>query len=157
DIVMQLHYTTNGTETSDRTRIGIVFAKEPPKERVKGVLIYNTDFTIPAGADNAMVMAAAEVRSDVKLVSFLPHMHLRGRSFSYRATYPDGTQEVLLDVPKYDFNWQLTYYLAEPKLLPKGTLLECIGRYDNSTGNPWNPDPASDVHYGDQTWEEMLN
>jgi mono/diheme cytochrome c family protein len=157
DILMQLHYTTIGTEASDRTRIGFVFAKKPPVERVRGVLIYNTDFTIPAGSPNAMVMAAAEVKSDLKLVSLLPHMHLRGKSFSYRATYPDGTQEVLLDVPKYDFNWQINYYLAEPKLLPKGTVLECIGHYDNSTGNPWNPDPTTDVHYGDQTWEEMLN
>ena len=121
DILMQLHYTTIGTEASDQTRIGFVFAKKPPVERVRGVLIYNTDFTIPAGSANAMVMAAAEVKSDLKLVSLLPHMHLRGKSFSYRATYPDGTQEVLLDVPKYDFNWQINYYLAEPKLLPKGT------------------------------------
>jgi mono/diheme cytochrome c family protein len=157
DILMQLHYTTIGTPASDKTQIGFVFAKDPPRERVRGVLIYNTDFTIPAGADNAMVMAAAEVKSDLKLVSLLPHMHLRGKSFSYRATYPDGTQEVLLDVPRYDFNWQINYYLDQTKLLPKGTVLECVGHYDNSAGNPFNPDPSTDVHYGDQTWEEMLN
>jgi mono/diheme cytochrome c family protein len=157
DILMQLHYTSIGKGASDKTRIGIVFAKEPPRERVRSGLVYNTDFTIPAGAPDAVVTAAAQVTSDIKLVSLLPHMHLRGKSFSYRATYPDGTSEILLDVPKYDFNWQVTYYLDEPKLLPKGTILECVGHYDNSPGNPWNPDPASDVHYGDQTWEEMLN
>jgi hypothetical protein len=157
DILMQLHYTTIGTPATDRTRIGFVFAKEPPVERVRSVLVYNTDFTIPAGSPDALVTAAAEVRSDVKLVSLLPHMHLRGKAFSYRATYPDGRTEILLDVPRYDFNWQLTYYLEEPKLLPRGTILECIGHYDNSPGNPFNPDPGVDVHYGDQTWEEMLN
>jgi mono/diheme cytochrome c family protein len=157
DILMQLHYTSIGTPATDKTRIGFVFAKQPPTQRVRGVLIYNTDFTIPAGSPNAMVMAAAEVRSDLELVSLLPHMHLRGKSFSYRATYPDGTQEILLDVPRYDFNWQITYYLKEPKLLPRGTVLECVGHYDNSQDNPFNPDPTADVHYGDQTWEEMLN
>jgi mono/diheme cytochrome c family protein len=157
DILMQLHYTTIGTPATDRTRIGFVFAKEPPVERVRSVLVFNTDFTIPAGSPNAEVTAAAEVRSDLKLVSLLPHMHLRGKDFTYRALYPDGRSETLLTVPDYDFNWQVTYYLEEPKLLPKGTILECIGHYDNSSANPWNPDPESVVHYGDQTWEEMLN
>jgi hypothetical protein len=85
-----------------------------------------------------------------------PHMHVRGKSFEYRATYPTGETETLLTVPKYDFNWQLTYYLAQPKVLPKGTVIECIAHYDNSVNNPFNPDPKSDVYWGDQTWEEML-
>ena len=142
DILMQLHYTTIGTPATDRTRIGFVFAKEPPVERVRSVLVFNTDFTIPAGSPNAVVTAAAEVRSDLELVSLLPHMHLRGKSFAYRATYPDGRTEVLLSVPEYDFNWQMTYYLEEPKLLPKGTILECVGHYDNSRAIRSTPIPS---------------
>src|SRR5260370_34729905 len=83
-------------------------------------------------------------------------MHVRGKAFEYRAIYPPGESETLLTVPKYDFNWQLTYYLKEPKVLPKGTVLECVAHYDNSPNNPFNPDPKSDVYWGDQTWEEML-
>ena len=85
-----------------------------------------------------------------------PHMHVRGRGFEYRATYPNGQTETLLSVPRYDFNWQLTYYLQQPKVLPKGTVLECVARYDNSPNNPFNPDAGKDVYWGDQTWEEML-
>jgi hypothetical protein len=83
-------------------------------------------------------------------------MHVRGKGFEYKATYPTGETETLLTVPKYDFNWQLTYYLKEPKLLPKGTVLECVARFDNSPNNPFNPDPKSDVYWGEQTWDEML-
>ena len=86
-----------------------------------------------------------------------PHMHLRGKSFEYRAIYPNGESEILLTVPRYDFNWQLSYYLSEPKVLPKGTVLECIAHYDNSINNPHNPDSKADVFYGEQTWEEMLD
>ena len=157
DITLQVHYTSIGTPATDRTRIGFVFAKKPPVERVRSALVYNTDFTIPAGQPRASVTAAAQLKADVKIVSLLPHMHLRGQEFTYRAIYPDGNVETLLHVPKYDFNWQINYYLAEPKLLPRGTIIECIGYYDNSVNNPFNPDPKSDVHYGDQTWEEMLN
>jgi hypothetical protein len=91
------------------------------------------------------------------MVSILPHMHLRGKDFQVRAIYPAGESEILLRVPNYDFNWQINYYLAKPKLLPKGTIIEVTGHYDNSVNNPFNPDPTVDVHYGEQTWEEMLN
>jgi hypothetical protein len=83
-------------------------------------------------------------------------MHLRGKSFRYEAHYPDGTSEILLDVPRYDFNWQITYELAQPKLLPKGTKLKCTAHFDNSENNPANPDPTDTVKFGPQTWHEMM-
>ncbi len=85
-----------------------------------------------------------------------PHMHVRGKGFEYRATYPNGESEILLNLPAYNFNWQLTYYLQQPKVLPKGTVLECIARFDNSPNNPYNPDPTKEIWWGDQTWDEML-
>jgi hypothetical protein len=156
DLVLQLHYTTNGTAATDKTRIGIVFAKEPPKERVFNTFVANPFLKIPAGDPNFPVHAELTLARDVKVQSMIAHMHVRGRSFQFKATYPDGRTETLLDVPKYDFNWQLSYRLAEARRLPKGTKLECIASYDNSPNNPSNPDPQKDVYWGDQSWEEML-
>jgi hypothetical protein len=113
-------------------------------------------FLIPAGDPNAEVKAVAELRQDTIITSLTPHMHVRGKDMTYTAVYPDGTSEVLLRVPKYDFNWQITYDLAKPKLLPKGTRVEVVAHYDNSPGNKYNPDPTKDVKWGDQTWEEMM-
>jgi hypothetical protein len=157
DIMLQMHFTPDGMPEQDRSRIGFVFAKQPPLERIRGTLVYNVHFNIPAGAGNHPVQARAMLQENVKLVSLLPHMHLRGKDFMFRAVYPSGESEVLLNVPHYDFRWQINYYLKTPKLLPKGTLLECIGHFDNSRNNPSNPDPKVDVRYGEQTWEEMLN
>jgi len=156
DIIFQMHYTTNGKTGTDRSRVGFIFAKEPPTERVVNAYVSNQNLHIPAQAANHQVNARITLYKDTQLLSMFPHMHVRGKSFEYRATYPTGETETLLTVPKYDFNWQLTYYLKEPKLLPKGTVLECIAHYDNSPNNPYNPDPKSDVWWGDQTWEEML-
>jgi hypothetical protein len=111
---------------------------------------------IPPRAANYQIEAFHTFRRDTLLLSLFPHMHLRGKSFRYEATYPDGTKEVLLDVPRYDFNWQQTYELAEPKLLPKGTRVRCIAHYDNSPENIANPNPDRIVHWGEQTWDEML-
>jgi hypothetical protein len=83
-------------------------------------------------------------------------MHVRGKDMTYTAVYPDGTSEVLLRVPKYDFNFQITYDLVKPKTLPKGTKVEVVAHFDNSPGNKYNPDPTKDVKWGDQTWEEMM-
>jgi hypothetical protein len=96
------------------------------------------------------------LHADSELLSLLPHMHLRGKSMVYRAFYPDGTVETILDVPRYDFNWQLRYELAEPKRLPMGTRLEVVGTFDNSANNPANPDPSQEVRWGEQSWEEMM-
>ncbi len=157
DILFQIHYTTSGKPEQDRTRIGFIFAKEPPKEQVRGGLVFNQRFTIPAKASSHLVEARAQVMRDVKLHSMQPHMHVRGKDFEFRAIYPSGEKEVLLSVPRYDFHWQLNYFLAEPKVLPKGTVIEVSGHFDNSANNPDNPDPGAEVNYGPQTWDEMLN
>ena len=156
DIVFQMHYTANGKASTDRSRIGFIFAKEPPKERVVNTFVSNTNLHIPPQEADHPVTARVTLHEETRLLSMFPHMHVRGKSFAYRATYPTGESETLLTVPKYDFNWQLTYYLKQPKVLPKGTVLECVAHYDNSPNNAFNPDPKSDVYWGDQTWEEML-
>ena len=156
DLIFQMHYTTNGKASLDRSRIGFQFAKEPPAERVVNTLVTNRNLDIPAGDPNHEVLASVTLQNDSTMLAMFPHMHVRGKAFEYRATYPNGTKETLLNVPRYDFNWQLTYYLREPKVLPKGTVLECVARYDNSANNPFNPDPAKEIWWGDQTWDEML-
>ncbi len=156
DIVLQLHYTADGTATSDRTKIGLVFSKQKPKKRVLTMAALNTDFKIPPGAPAHAVKSDWILSDTVELVSLMPHMHLRGKDFRYEAIYPSGETEVLLDVPKYDFDWQFFYYLEDVKVLPKGTRLECIAHFDNSPNNPANPDPSKEVRWGDQSWEEMM-
>jgi hypothetical protein len=156
DIVMQIHYTANGKEAKDRTTIGIIYAKEPPTKIAAGGMAINPRFVIKAGDGNSEVRAVSEIAKDTLVTSFTPHMHMRGKDMTYIAHFPDGTDETLLSVPRYDFNWQLSYELAKPRLLPKGTKLEVIAHFDNSTANKFNPDPTKDVRWGDQTWEEMM-
>ncbi|MGH9661737.1 MAG: thiol-disulfide isomerase, partial [Bryobacteraceae bacterium] len=156
DFVFQLHYTPNGKPASDRTRLGLVFAASPPRERVFRGAVSNDGFVIPPRAPSHAVRAAVTLSADGKLVSLRPHMHLRGKAMEIEAFYPTGEKELLLRVPRYDFNWQFDYVLERPKLLPKGTRLEVAGTFDNSANNPANPDPAAEVRWGDQTWEEMM-
>jgi hypothetical protein len=156
DLVLQMHYTATGTPATDISKIGLVFWKTPPAQRVLTLNSANVTFAIPPGDPNYRTDAKLTLQRDSTLVDLLPHMHFRGKSFEYRAIYPDGRRETLLSVPHYDFNWQLTYHLAEPKLLPKGTVIECTAYFDNSANNRYNPDPAKEVHYGEQTWEEMM-
>jgi hypothetical protein len=156
DIILEVHYTTNGAEAIDRTQVGFVFAKEPPKKIHVTGLAVQPKFLIPAGDPNAEVRAVTELKQDVVMTSLTPHMHMRGKDMTYTAIYADGTSEVLLSVPRYDFNWQITYELAEPKHLPKGTKVQVVAHFDNSPGNKYNPDPTKDVKWGDQTWEEMM-
>jgi hypothetical protein len=156
DIVMQIHYTATGKPAKDRTKVGIVFARQETVERSFQIGLANASFVIPPGEANYRVDADVTVDSDVRVVGFTPHMHLRGKSFEYRASLPDGTREVLLRVPKYDFNWQLTYDLAEERVFPKGTKFEATAIFDNSPGNKFNPDPKASVRFGDQTWDEMM-
>jgi len=156
DIILQMHYTTNGTAAIDRTQVGFVFAKEPPKQIHVTGLAVQLQFLIPAGNPNAEVKGFAPITQDTVITSLTPHMHVRGKDMTYTAIYPDGTSEVLLTVPKYDFNWQITYELATPKLLPKGSRVEVVAHYNNSPSNKYNPDPTKDVKWGDQTWEEMM-
>lgn len=156
DVVFQMHYTANGKATTDQTKIGLIFAPNPPAERVITAAASNSRFVIPPGADNHRVDSQIAIRANVRLIGLMPHMHLRGKAFEYRAVYPTGETETLLKVPRYDFNWQLFYYLAEPKLLPEGTRIECTAYFDNSANNPANPDPSKEVRWGDQSWEEMM-
>jgi hypothetical protein len=156
DIVLQLHYTPNGKATTDRSRVGLIFAKEPVERRVMSMLAMNAFLKIPAGDANYEARARATVPLDVNLVALTPHMHLRGKDFLYTAVYPTGEKQVLLNVPHYDFNWQLSYVENQELLLPKGTRIECVAHYDNSPNNPANPDATKEVRWGDQTFEEMM-
>jgi hypothetical protein len=156
DLVLQMHYTADGTAGTDISKIGLVFSKTPPRERMLTVNTANVTFSIPPGEPDTQVNAKLTLEQDATLVDLFPHMHFRGKSFEYRAIYPNGQKEVLLSVPHYDFNWQLTYDLAQEKKLPKGTVIECEAHFDNSLNNPFNPDPTKEVHYGEQTWEEMM-
>jgi len=156
DIILQMHYTANGKAGHDRSRVGFIFANEPPKERVFMLAADNEKFAIPPGDSNYEVRSKFQLQDDAKLQAFLPHMHFRGKDFEYRVTYPDGRTETLLRVPHYDFNWQLEYYLAAPKFLPKGSVIDCTAHFDNSANNKFNPDASKEVHFGEQTWEEMM-
>jgi hypothetical protein len=156
DIVLQLHYTANGTAGSDKTKVGLIVSKTPPKYRNLTMLAPTRNFVIPANADNYEVKSQVQLQEAVTLVDMMPHMHFRGKDFLYKVIYPDGQMQTLLSVPRYDFNWQLGYYLEKPLVLPKGTRIECTAHFDNSPNNPYNPDPTKDVRWGDQTWEEMM-
>ncbi|HEY3835966.1 MAG TPA: thiol-disulfide isomerase [Bryobacteraceae bacterium] len=157
DIIFQMHYTANGKEGDDRTRIGLKFTSETPKERVYTLAAVNNKFAIPAGDSNYQVDSSFTLGHDVKIVSFLPHMHLRGKDFDYRVKYPDGRTEEILNVPHYSFSWQLSYNPVKDLELPAGAAIECTAHYDNSANNPDNPDPTQVVRHGDQSWEEMMN
>jgi hypothetical protein len=154
-LTFQMHYTATGTVTTDNTKIAFVFAKTPPKQEALTVSLINQNFTLPAGAPNTRVDAQMTFNQDATIWSILPHTHVRGREWRVDVTYPDGRNEVVLAVPKYDFNWQTDYVFTQPLKLPKGTQLRTSAWYDNSTSNKSNPDPKIDVHWGEQTWEEM--
>ena len=153
----QMHYTPNGVATEDRSSVGMVFG-EPDKIKyvAKGGVCGTVTFKIPAGEPDHVIKAKQKLRRDILLTGMMPHTHVRGTSFRYEVDYPDGTHEVLLDVPHFDFNWQLWYNFVEPKLIPKGSVIRTTAHYDNSENNVYNPDPTIDVTYGDQTWEEMM-
>jgi hypothetical protein len=155
DLVFQMHYVTRGHPRSDRTSVGLVFAPQPPPRRVLTLQLTNSDFVIPPGVDNFRVEVHGKLPNDATLLSFFPHMHLRGKRFEYNIIQQDGTIEPLLRV-NYDFHWQLSYRLAEPLFLKAGTELQAVAWYDNSSKNPHNPDPTSAVRWGDQTYDEMM-
>lgn len=157
-LVFELHYTPIGRARLDRSRIGFVFAKEPVTRRAITHGIAQGKFEIPAGAADQVVRSEHKFGQDVLLTAFMPHMHIRGKSFRYTATYPDGSEETLLYVPHYDFNWQSYYRLEEPKRMPKGTVIKCEAHYNNSESNPalTLEQTRTAVRWGDQTWEEMM-
>lgn len=155
-LIFQMHYATNGKPAADRTKIGLIFAKGPVTEKIIAMQSMPPGLAIPPGAANFRVNGVAMVPQDAKLVALRPHAHLRAKSFQMRAVYPNGESEILLDIPKFDFNWQPYYYLETPKSLPRGTRIESTAYYDNSANNPFNPDPTATVFWGPQTWDEMM-
>jgi hypothetical protein len=186
-LLFNLHYQSNGHETTDKTRVGIWLQKDPVTHATTGpgvglgsetFLVNGTElagrFTaqvtqdilppgtktvpnIPAGADNYRLTAVLPIREEMVLYSIQPHMHLRGRSMKYTAVYPDGREEELLNVPHYDFNWQIVYEFAKPVTLPAGTTVRVEAAWDNSTKNKYNPRPDQDVFWGEQSWDEMFS
>ena len=156
-IIFQMHYTPNGTPAEDLTRVGLKFAEPMTVQReLRTESVFSVDFRIPPRAPAHEVRARQRFKEDTLLFGLLPHMHLRGKSFKYVLREPDGREEVLLSIPHYDFNWQNGYRLAEPRFIPKGSLIEGTATYDNSEENPANPDPSRDVGFGEQTWDEMM-
>ncbi|HEY6345898.1 MAG TPA: thiol-disulfide isomerase [Bryobacteraceae bacterium] len=156
DLVFEMHYTANGTEQEDMTRVGFVLAKEPPKERLVTLPLARMDFTIPPGDANYGATTMGRFDEPVKLIYSQPHMHLRGKDMDIELHYPTGESEMLVSVPHFDFNWQMIYYEQKPREIPKGTRIELIAHWDNSANNKNNPDPTVKVTWGDQSWDEML-
>jgi peroxiredoxin len=156
-LVFEVHYTPNGTAQSDLSKVGFVFV-DPKKvgKEVKSEAVLNMRFQIPAGDANFRVVASYKFDQDTILYSLMPHMHLRGKSFRFEAVHPNRPTEILLDVPCYSFEWQNFYILAKPRLMPEGSELRCVARFDNSEGNPSNPNAKIPVTFGLQTWDEMM-
>ena len=155
-LIFQMHYTPVATKEKDRSSVGLIFSKKPPQHEAKTRSIAQQLLLIPANAENHKVTSRTVLPKESLLLSLLPHMHLRGKSFEYVATYPDGKKEVLLRVPEYDFNWQTVYRLEKPLRLPAGTRIDCTAIFDNSSKNRNNPNPGRIVLWGEQTWEEMM-
>jgi hypothetical protein len=156
DLVLQMHYTANGDTLADRTRIGVVFAKEPPQQEVLTLQMGNDKFVIPPNDPGYRVSVSGTLPNEALLLGFFPHMHLRGKSFEYSIARDNGNIETLLKINNYDFDWQLNYRLAKPRLIPAGTRLLWTAYFDNSPNNPRNPDPEAEVRFGEQSWEEMM-
>jgi hypothetical protein len=155
-LVFQVHYTTNGVAGTDRTSVGLIFSRVPVEKRVITAGAFARNLVIPPGHPHYQSTASFLFKEDSHLDSLHPHMHVRGKDFLYRLVYPDGTSKILLSVPRFDFNWQLTYFFKEPVAAPQGSRLEVVAHHDNSAKNKFNPDPTQEVRWGDQTWEEMM-
>jgi peroxiredoxin len=157
-VFFEVHYTPNGSPQQDVTKIGLLFADvDDVNQEVVTTEIGNVQFEIPPGDANHVVTATSQpTKQDLTLISLSPHMHLRGKAFRYELVSPDGTREVLLDVPAYDFSWQTRYVLAEPRTIPAGSMIFCRAAFDNSERNLANPDPTATVRWGDQSWDEMM-
>jgi hypothetical protein len=159
-VMFQMHYSAfrGGLQKPelDRTKLGLIFAKEPPDKMIITAGVVNASFKIPAGADNHEVTACMTVPRDIEVFTYMPHMHLRGKDMKYEVIYPDGRKETLLWVPKFSFNWQTMYYLKKPLTIPKGTKVIVTAHFDNSEKNKYNPDAKKDVRWGDPTYDEMM-
>jgi mono/diheme cytochrome c family protein len=155
-VSFQIHYTPNGKATTDQIRIGLVFSKTPPRYEMRTVALANARLQIPPGAANHVETKEHHLSNDLQVTALMAHMHVRGKAFKYEITYADGKTETLLDIPRYDFNWQLRYDYATPKLFPRGSTVKVTAVFDNSSGNPANPDPTKLVKWGPQTSDEMM-
>jgi hypothetical protein len=153
---VELHYTTDGKAETDNSEVGLYFLKDTPKMSFETRVAASLDFDIPPGEPNSRWHAITSFPKDTLIYDLTPHMHLRGSWFKFEALYPNGTREVLLSVPRYDFNWQTEYRLTDPKRMPAGTWLLCTGGYDNSKANPNNPDFSKRIHHGEQSFDEMF-
>jgi hypothetical protein len=156
DLVMQMHYTASGKPGKDQTRIGMVFAKEPPTQRIITIGALNNQFLIPAGDANYKAEGMFMAANQMTIISLFPHLHLRGKAFQYDVITPDGKSETLLKVNDWSLFWQLSYVLDKPLVLEPGTKIKATAWWDNSANNKDNPDPTKDVKWGEQSWEEML-
>ena len=155
-VSFQIHYTPSGVATQEQLKMGLIFAKSEPKYEVITIPLADPDLNIPPHAANHVETITRPVPTDISVMAYMAHMHVRGKSFNFELTTPDGKTETLLDIPRYDFNWQLRYDYLEPKVLPKGSRVKVTAVFDNSENNPANPDPTKTVHWGQQTYEEML-
>ena len=156
-LVFQVHYTASGKATRDRSSVGIIFAKEPPKRELRTLPVMQYNLHIPPGADNYEAESTMRFNWDnAYILAFMPHMHLRGKDIRAEVIYPDNRKETVFSIPHYNFNWQSSYRLQEPISMPKGSKIHFVAHFDNSAKNPNNPDPTKTVRWGDQTWEEMM-
>jgi hypothetical protein len=157
NLIFQMHYAkTTGKVETDRTSIAFRFATGPVEKMVETMLVVNDLFSIPAGAENHEANACATTRRDIQLVNYMPHMHVRGKAMKYEVVLPDGKRETLLNVDRYNFNWQTLYKLKQPVAIPKGSRFIVTGWFDNSAKNKLNPDPTKVVRFGEPTYDEML-
>ena len=157
DLVLELHFTPNGAApVEEKIQVGFVLARLEPTRRFATVSNWSADVSIPAGDANREGHASMRFNEAVDLVFLQPHMHLRGKDMTIRLVYPDGTSQIVLDIPHYQFDWQIVYYEDRPLRVPKGTRMEITAHWDNSANNPYNPDPRADVHLGPQNTDEML-
>lgn len=156
-LLFQIHYTPNGTATKDQMTIGIAFADEAPRHVVRTAAVVNRRISIPPGARRHPESGQVRIPANAKILAFMPHMHVRGAAYRYELEPADGSgRRTVLDIPDYDFNWQLRYELREPLDAPKGATLHGTAWYDNSPDNPANPDPGRTVRWGQQTYDEMM-
>ncbi len=156
DLMFQVHYTPTGKIRTDRSKVGFIFSKTKPTREAFTLGIANADLILPAGAGDVEIRSSKELPVDVRVLSFMPHMHLRGKDFAYTFTKPGGSPEKVLSVPAFDFAWQTYYVLENPIELPKGSVIDCLAHFDNSDSNPYNPDSTQMVRWGEQTFEEMM-
>lgn len=155
-VSFQIHYTPNGTATQDQLKMGLIFAKSEPQYVITTIPLADADLNIPPNEADHVESITRPVPADTHVLAYMAHMHVRGKSFRFEMISPDGVTETLLDIPHYDFNWQLRYDYREPKVIPAGSQVKVTAVFDNSDKNPANPDPSRTVHWGQQTFEEMM-